>query len=705
MRRAIQALSPSAPAKSLEKRRESIAASASCPALPVSSATDARPSLAYRRDIDGLRALAVLPVLFYHVRLWPFTGGFVGVDIFFVISGYLIATIISREMTEGRFSLTDFYARRIRRIFPALFATIAVTILVGSQILLPLDYRALGLSAVATVLFASNLHFARHSGYFGSAAEEAPLLHTWSLAVEEQFYILFPLLMLCAFRAGGRSRLLLAMMALLSFAMALLLVDRAPVLAFYLPFPRAWELLAGALLAMGLLPPLRRGWAAQLCALAGMASIGWALFGFSSATVFPGLNALYPVLGAVLILHAGQSGSAISQVLGGAAPVAIGRISYSLYLWHWPIVVFWTYRTDGDWRLREQLFVILLSFLFAFLSWRFIEEPFRRARRFTNGRAFALAGAMMAAGCGAGALLYLSGGLPARVAPSVAALDAASGSMAYLPERCSGMAAVRHRTLCAVGAHNGTAPSFLLWGDSHAHALKPAFDQAGDALGLSGRIASYPACPTLLGLDRLDQPASHDCSAFNAQVLAMLRDSPTIHTVFLVSRWGLCAEGRRPEGGMPCYLGRDENDDRSFSRDAQLFRAGLEESVRALTGMGKRVILVAPIPEFRRNVPESLARAELYSEPAGLDLPLADYLRRQRGVFGAFDAMRRRFAVSIVYPHRLLCRSGHCATVMHGVPLYSDDDHLSRQGSLLLTGMVHEAMRPIRDQADRREER
>lgn len=656
-------------------------------------AAEARPSAAYRRDIDGLRALAVLPVLFYHVDLWPFSGGFVGVDIFFVISGYLIASIIGRELAEGRFSLTAFYARRIRRMFPALFATIAVTIVAGSQILLPLDYRALGMSAAATTLFASNLYFAGHSGYFGSAAEEAPLLHTWSLAVEEQFYILFPLLMLGAFRAGGRSRFLLGIVAALSFGSALMLVYHAPVLAFYLPFPRAWEFLAGALLATGLLPPLRGRWTAQLCALVGIASIGWAVFGFSSATVFPGLNALYPVLGAMLILHAGQSGSAVSRMLGGTAPVAIGRISYSLYLWHWPIVVFWTYRTDGDWRLREQALVLLLSLLAAALSWRFIEQPFRRARSFTTARAFAFAGAMVAAGCGAGALLYLSGGLPARVAPSVAALDAASRSMAYLPERCSGMAAVRHRTLCAVGAHNGTAPSFLLWGDSHARALKPAFDQAGDALGLSGRIASYPACPTLLGLDRLDQPPSHDCSAFNAQVLAMLRASPTIHTVFLVSRWGLCANGRRPEGGTPCYLGRDENDDRSLSRDALLFRSGLKETVRTLTAMGKRVILVAPIPEFRRNVPESLARAELYSEPAQLALSRADYLRRQRQVFSAFDEMRRRFAAGILYPHHFLCRSGQCATMAHGVPLYSDDDHLSRQGSLLLSGMVYQAMR------------
>ena len=660
-------------------------------------------SVAYRRDIDGLRALAVLPVLFFHLDLRPFAGGFVGVDIFFVISGYLIASIIARELGEGRFSLTAFYARRIRRIFPALFATIAVTILIGSQILLPLDYRALGMSAVATVLFSSNLYFARHSGYFGSAAEEAPLLHGWSLAVEEQFYIFFPLLMIGACIAGGRYRLLLGTVALLSFGTALLLVEQAPVKAFYLPFPRAWEFLGGALLATGRVPPLRNRIAAQLCALAGIGLIGWAVLCFSGATLFPGANALFPVLGAMLILHAGQAGSLVSRMLGSAVPVAIGRISYSLYLWHWPIIVFWSYRTDGDWRLREQLLILLLSLLVAWASWRFIEEPFRASRRFTTVRAFAFAGAMVAAGCGAGALLYFSGGLPSRVAPSVVALDAASRSMAYLPARCSGMAPVRRRALCPVGARNGTAPSFLLWGDSHAQAMKPAFDRAGEALGMSGRIASYPACPALLGLDRLDQPPSHDCSAFNAQVLAALRQSPSIHRVFLVSRWGLCANGKRPEGGTPCYLGRDGDDDRSLSRDALLFRAGLDETVRTLTAMGKQVILVAPIPEFRRNVPETLARAELYSEPAQLALSRADYLRRQSGVFSAFDQMRRRFAVGIIYPHRLLCRTGHCAMTAHGVPLYSDDDHLSRQGSLLLSGMVYDAMRPVRTVAGKKD--
>lgn len=650
-------------------------------------------ALGYRRDIDGLRALAVLPVLLFHVDLWPFSGGYVGVDIFFVISGYLIASIIGHDLAEGRFTLTGFYVRRIRRIFPALFAMIAFTIVAGALILLPLDYRRLGASALATTLFASNIYFARQSGYFGPSAEEAPLLHSWSLAVEEQFYIVFPLLMLIGWRWGGRYRLLLCAVGGLSFLSALHLVDTAPTTAFYLPHTRAWEFLGGALLAVGRLPAFRSSQIANAAAIAGAALIGWAVLQFSAATPFPGAHALVPVVGAMLILHAGRTGSLVSGALSNPVPVFVGRISYSLYLWHWPLIVFWKYRTDGSWEAWERALILMVSLLVAWISWRFIEEPFRRARSFSPARAFAFAGVLMTAGVGAGMLLYLSNGMPSRMTPSVVALDAATKSIAYLPENCSGMAPVQKDSLCAVGAHKDGPPNFLLWGDSHAHALKPAFDRAGTALGLSGRIASYPACPTLLGIDRLDQPPSHDCSEFNRLVLQELANTPSVHTVVLVSRWGLCANGLRPEGGKPCYLGRDEDDVQSFSTDQQLFRSGLASTVATLSQMGKQVILVAPIPEFRRSVPETLARAVLYNEPLRLTLTRTEYMRRQQRVFATFDEMRARFGVKVVYPHQLLCRTGHCAMTAKGVPLYADDDHLSRQGSLLLTRMVYNALK------------
>ena len=662
-------------------------------ASPVDRAAAPDAALGYRRDIDGLRALAVVPVLLFHVDLWPFSGGYVGVDIFFVISGYLIASIIGHDLAEGRFTLTGFYVRRIRRIFPALFVMIAFTILVGGLILLPLDYRRLGASALATTLFASNIYFARQSGYFGASAEEAPLLHSWSLAVEEQFYIVFPLLMLVGWRLGGRYRLLLSMVAGLSLLSAMHMVETAPASAFYLPHTRGWEFLGGAMLAVGRLPAFRSPQIANAAAATGAALIGWAVLRFSATTPFPGAHALFPVVGAMLILHAGRTGSLVSGALSKPVPVFIGRISYSLYLWHWPLIVFWKYRTDGSWEVWEQVLILMLSLLVAWASWRFVEEPFRRARSFPPARAFAFAGTLMTTGVGAGLLLYLSNGMPSRMNPSVVALDAATNSIAYLPEDCSGMASVQKDSLCVVGARKDAAPNFLLWGDSHAHALKPAFDRAGVALGLSGRIASYPACPTLLGIDRLDQPPSHDCSEFNRLVLQELATTPSVHTVILVSRWGLCANGKRPEGGKPCYLGRDEDDVRSFSADQQLFRSGLASTVATLSRMGKQVILVAPIPEFRRSVPETLARAILYNEPLRLTLTRTEYMQRQQRVFSAFDEMRARFGVTVVYPHQLLCRTGRCAMTAKGVPLYADDDHLSRQGSLLLTRMVYDALK------------
>lgn len=666
-------------------------AQASGASLPASET--ARPAAGYRPDIDGLRAVAVLPVLLFHVELWPFTGGYVGVDIFFVISGYLIASIIAEEVAAGHFTLAGFYARRIRRIFPALFGMIAFTIVLGSLILLPLDYRRLGASALATTLFASNLYFARQSGYFGAASDEAPLLHSWSLAVEEQFYILFPLLMLATVRFGGRYRGVLGTVAALSFLISLILMEREPMLDFYLPFPRAWEFLAGAILAVGRIPSFSSSRAAQGAAMAGTVLIGWAVLRFDNSTPFPGAHALVPVTGAMLIIHAGRGRSVITRLLSSSAPVFVGRISYSLYLWHWPLIVFWKYRTDGNWQLWEQGFIILMSLIAAYASWRYIEEPFRRARSLPAPRAFAFAAIVMTAGSGAGALLYLTNGLPSRMSPVAVSLDAAANSMAYLPRRCSGMAPLQNGSLCPVGAATSAAPSFLLWGDSHAHAIKPAFDQAGAALGISGRIASYHACPTLLGLDRLDQPPGHDCSEFNRRVLQQLASMPSVRTVVLVSRWGLCANGKRPEGGKPCFLGRDEDDVESFANDGRLFRSGLAATVATLTRMGKQVILVAPVPTFRRSVPETLARAILYGEPLQLELSRATYLERQARVFRAFGQMQKRFGVKVIYPHQLLCRTGRCEMTAGGVPLYSDDDHLSQKGSLLLTRMIYEALK------------
>ncbi|MCB5200694.1 acyltransferase, partial [Loktanella sp. TSTF-M6] len=296
----------------------------------------------YRRDIDGLRTLAVVPVVLGHAGLGLFAGGFVGVDVFFVISGFLITGILVRELEQGRFSLIDFYERRARRILPALFVVLAACIVVFWFLLLPQHYVVIGKAGIASLLFSSNIYFFRiDSAYFANATSMQPLLHTWSLAVEEQFYIVFPVLLwlIAAWRRTSRT-LLIAGLSLASFALAVWMVPRHPVAAFYLTPTRVWELGLGALLALGAFPALRHRLLAELVAAAGLVAIAWAVFTLDKTDPFPGLNALAPCLGAVAIIWAGQSQITLTgRLLSTRGMVGIGLMSYSLYLVHWPVLV------------------------------------------------------------------------------------------------------------------------------------------------------------------------------------------------------------------------------------------------------------------------------------------------------------------------------------------------------------------------------
>ncbi|NNU42853.1 acyltransferase family protein [Ramlibacter montanisoli] len=338
-------------------------------------------AVGHRPDIDGLRALAVLPIVLFHLGVPGFGGGYVGVDIFFVISGFLIT---QRLLSDSH--LLRFYERRARRILPALMVVLAATTAAASVLLMPLDLAAYGRSMIATLVFASNFHFWSEVGYFDEPAALKPLLHTWSLGVEEQFYILFPLFLMFAIKAR-RSLVVVGMAATLSFIADAWFVTRSPALAFYwCPF-RAWELMLGACLAMARLPAAR-SWEAA----AGFLLIGIAVFGYSEATPFPGFAALLPCAGAALLLHAGGM-QAASPLRWGAA-VFIGRISFSLYLWHWPVIVFYRYL----WGEPDAASIFLLAGLTVALStltYIFVEEPVRTRRRVSSIARFSVvAGAL-----------------------------------------------------------------------------------------------------------------------------------------------------------------------------------------------------------------------------------------------------------------------------------------------------------------------
>jgi peptidoglycan/LPS O-acetylase OafA/YrhL len=339
----------------------------------------------YRREIDGLRALAVLPVIFFHAGFEAFSGGFVGVDVFFVISGYLITRIILADLEQGKFSIANFYERRARRILPALFFVMLVCVPFAWVLLSPADLKSFSESLVAVALFFSNIFFWTDGGYFETAAELKPLLHTWSLAVEEQFYLLFPLFLMLFWKLGKRWILAsLGLLFVVSLAVAHWGAYAHPTAAFFLLPTRGWELLIGAFAAFYLSQPNRLGFGkrwSEFGGWLGVAFILYAVFAYSKATPIPSFYALVPTVGTVLIILFATKHTTVGKFIGNKAFVGIGLISYSAYLWHQPVFAFarhWSNELD-------QLFVLLLITLvlaISYFSWRFIERPFRAKGRF-----------------------------------------------------------------------------------------------------------------------------------------------------------------------------------------------------------------------------------------------------------------------------------------------------------------------------------
>jgi peptidoglycan/LPS O-acetylase OafA/YrhL len=491
----------------------------------------------YRPDIDGLRAIAVAPVVLFHFGVRPFSGGYVGVDVFFVISGYLITSLIHGEMQDGRFSIVNFYERRVRRIFPALFAMLAVTAIAALVALFPNALITFGKSLLATAGFVSNFQFWSEAGYFDAAASEKPLLHTWSLAVEEQFYLLFPGLLLLL-RGASRKRLLTVLGGILLASLALNIwgVRHAPVSTFYLLPARFWELLLGSILAIGAFAAPRSAFVRSGMSALGLALIAIAIFTFTAATPFPGENALLPCVGTALVIQGGVGGrTAVNSILAHRALVLVGLMSYSLYLWHWPVfVIAKAYSPDGL-GASETIVLIALSAVLAVLSWRYIERPFRgRSGILSRKKLFAAAGVSIAILGAAGAVMWATNGLPQRYDARIRTILAEANDTEPRIKRCLGVSAadVAAGRLCKIGAENAP-PSFILWGDSHAESMMPALDAAARDKGRAGLFAGNGSCPPLLGVD---QPEAPRCKAFNDSV-AKLATSKDIAEVVLHCRW------------------------------------------------------------------------------------------------------------------------------------------------------------------------
>jgi peptidoglycan/LPS O-acetylase OafA/YrhL len=654
-------------------------------------ATSARAESRYRPDVDGLRAVAIVSVVLYHYGFWPFTGGFAGVDMFFVISGFLITGLIHREMAEGHFSIRHFYERRIRRIFPALFAMLAAATVAATIVLFPSDFERYADSLFATAFFASNFEFWREVGYFDVGAEWKPLLHLWSIAVEEQFYLVFPALLLLI-GTGSRPRLLIVTSTLfvLSLAFSIWAVAHAPSTAFYLLPSRFWELMLGGMLALAQLPQPSSRIARESIGIAGLGMIAIAVFFYNRWQPFPGAYALLPCVGAALLIYAGETPTLTHRLLSAKPFVFVGLISYSLYLWHWPLLVFTQIALNRVLLPWESGALVVLSVVLATLSWRYIETPFRRRSDIGRAPLFGGAAAAMAitALCGAG--VAYANGLPQRLQPEIRAILAEEANHEPRMDICFGLTAhdVRAGRLCRIGSTQTKTTSFLLWGDSHADALLPAVEAVAIQHGRAGLFAGTNSCAPLLGVTR---PDSLKCKPFNDAV-ARLAMNPDIRDVILDARWSKNAYGTaRGEGDGRVTPYDDEGRGTDLASTEAVFYRGLERTVRALTGAGKRVIIVASVPEAGFSVPRVMAHLRMAGNKTQPTRDLKEFLAHQKFVFDALAAMQKKYGAKILYPHQILCASGACALAMNDRPLYRDEHHLSVFGAMQLTPIVAQA--------------
>ncbi|MDI7775235.1 acyltransferase family protein [Asticcacaulis sp. EMRT-3] len=603
-----------------------------------------------RADIQGLRGVAVLAVLGFHAFRGAVPGGFAGVDIFFVISGFLITRILLDGMEGGSFRLRDFYKRRIRRLFPALYGMLFAVLAAGLIILPPRLLSELVYTQFFTTLFASNFAFAHLSGYFDTQASLKPLLHTWSLGVEEQFYLAFPVILLVIRRFAARFLWpILAGLALLSLLAAMLTPGDA---AFYWPTTRAFELLIGALclpLQTYAATPARQHW----LSVTGLVLIVASLALLNADLPFPGLYALPPCLGAACLLISAEGYG--NRLIAAPPLVMAGNVSYSLYLWHWPLLVY------GRMVLGEHLWVsvtaLVLALAIAFLSWRFIEQPALKYA-WPRGRLWGLAAALMAASVLPCLLIFAGHGLPQRFSLREQTALAAAQDFSPDRKRCHLATGAQraYADTCVLGTKG--AASLAVWGDSEGVELAEALGESG--MGVRQITAS--ACPPSLGFRIAYNPA---CRAHNADTLLHLKADPAIKTVVLIANFDRYA-------------------------DAAAMTGGLELSALDLSHAGKAVVIIAPLPVYNFDPPSAVGLyMRLGRDPRDLGQARVAFDAAHAAISAELQGFTAAHGMRLIRPADSFCdeRLCHVYAARIGV-LYFNGQHLSMAGARVLAAAI-----------------
>ena len=637
-----------------------------------------RTSIPYRPDIDGLRAVAVLSVIVFHAGFLWAQGGFTGVDVFFVISGFLITGIVLRELQEGTFSLARFYERRARRILPALLVVVAATLIACALVLFSRDLRVVARSAVAVLAFVPNFVFWRGLdfvdmttiNYFGRRLHEQPLLHTWSLGVEEQFYLLFPITLFAVWH-WRRSLVLPALVAgaVVSLALSAWLTPGSPGLAFYLLPARGFELLAGGLVAWrGAATSTARGPAREAAAALGLALILGPTYLYDSRTPFPGIHAVAPVLGTVLLLCFGP-GTVTGAALSWPPLVFVGLISYSAYLWHQPLFALARYISlSGQLGTPITLALCVTTLVLAAITWRFVETPFRNRRTIsTRTLIWSCAIATIVVAIPAAVLAF--GGNAGRRSPIAAGIVGQSVLSLYSDCNITLQPTRRLGLGCLLDPSSAAAPSFLVVGDSHSDALFPAFAKISRDTGRQGRLLQHFSCLPLVEIGEV--PTVPGCIHMREQALAAVAEH-RIGRVFLVARF-------------------------ASYKPAESLAPRLERTIAAYAERGAIVYLVAQAPEQPRFDARRYLRAVLLHRYFGADatatlhqqtVTRAEHDRLQAHVMAAFSSYRNDPRVRVVDFTPVLCDDQTCALGTTREPYYVDDHHLNATGAVLVSDAI-----------------
>ncbi len=650
----------------------------------------------YRRDIDGLRAVAVMAVVGFHAFPNLLKGGFIGVDIFFVISGFLISSILFDNLEKNSFSFIEFYERRIKRIFPALIVVMLSSLFMGWFALLPSEYEQLGKHVAAGAGFVSNLVLWGESGYFDNAADTKPLLHLWSLGIEEQFYIFWPLLLGAVWRYKHKHNFLTItlLVAAMSFAINLLTIRDNSVASFFSPFARFWELMVGGILAYIAVHrsyrlPLRSDWQSVF----GLIFIGVALLSLNKETLFPGWWALLPTIGTFFIISAGPSAWLNRNLLANPVVVWVGLISYPLYLWHWPLLSFARIVDERTPSLEVRVGVIVTSFILAWLTYRWIEQPVRFGG--AHKLSALIVGMLMCITGGLGGFAYYHHGLVSN--PAMMENAKKAEELNYEKHWDAWQKCRDEHSGCMI-LDPLKAPDIVVIGDSHAGHLAAGLSSLYEKSAHNVAIRLKPGCFPFYPLESNNKKFFSCEENFIAHALDLAMRDSSVKTIILSGYANLKIKDGRGDPGMfdnPSDDYREQLSESELKEKIDAFRKGLSITLRRLVSSGKEIIFLVDVPELYFDPREcvALGRVKIFDRslrtPCVVDREKFDKRTVQYRSMVA-EAKIIFPMVKFVNAYDYLCDKERCNVMRNGALLYSSRDHLTPSGSRYLIRKIYD---------------